>query len=265
MTASPLAAVKRKAPPKAPRAFDIETGVKASPALVARLEVLRARHGALEGKALIAAMIEEFKDKLCVVSSFGGESVVLLHMLSEIDPTVPVIFLNTGKLFGETLRYRDRLQDVFGLTDIRSIGPHPEDVKRLDPDGALWSRDPDKCCALRKVWPLQRALEPFEAEVTGRKRFQTRARTGLSPIELVDGRFKINPLASWSRADLMRYIEAHQLPHHPLTADGYLSIGCMPCTEKVQEGADYRSGRWAGLDKEECGIHEPVFSDGEGI
>jgi phosphoadenosine phosphosulfate reductase len=259
------AAVKLKAPPKAPRAFDIETGLKASPEAAARLEALRARYGALEGKPLLAAMIEEFKDRLCVVSSFGGESVVLLHMLSEVDPTVPVIFLNTGKLFGETLRYRDRLQELLGLTDVRAIGPHPEDIKRLDPDGTLWSRDPDKCCALRKVWPLQRALESFDAEVTGRKRFQTKARNGLAPIELVDRRFKINPLASWSRADLMGYIERHKLPHHPLTADGYLSIGCMPCTERVREGADYRSGRWAGLDKEECGIHEPVFSDGEGI
>lgn len=265
MTASSAAAVKRKAPPKAPRAFDIETGLKASPEFTARLERLRARHGTLEGQALLAAMIEEFKERLCVVSSFGGESAVLLHMLAQVDPTVPVIFLNTGKLFGETLRYRDRLQETLGLTDVRALAPHPEDVKRLDPDGALWSRDPDKCCALRKVWPLQRALEPFDAEVTGRKRFQTRARTALSTIELVDGRFKINPLASWRREDLMRYLEAHHLPHHPLTADGYLSIGCMPCTERVRDGGDYRSGRWAGLEKEECGIHEPVFSDGEGI
>jgi phosphoadenosine phosphosulfate reductase len=265
VTAQPASALKRKAPPKAPRAFDIESGLKASPALEARLEALRARYRTLEGKPLIAAMVEEFKDRLCLVSSFGGESVVLLHMLSEVDPTVPVIFLNTGKLFGETLRYRDRLQDVLGLTDVRAIGPHPEDLRRLDPEGTLWARDPDKCCGLRKVWPLQRALEPFEAEITGRKRFQTKARANLSPIELVDRRFKINPLASWDRNDLMAYIEAHNLPHHPLTADGYQSIGCMPCTERVQDGADYRSGRWAGLDKEECGIHEPVFSDGEGI
>jgi len=257
--------LKRKAPPRAPRAFDLESGVAATPEQEARLAVLQAKFGTLEGTDLIAAMRSEFKDKLAIVSSFGSESAVLLHMVAAVDPSLPVLFLNTGKLFGETLRYRDRLQDVLGLTDLRAIGPHPEDTKRLDPDGTLWSRDPDRCCAMRKVWPLQRALAPFEAQVTGRKRFQTKARANLDAIEIVDGRFKINPLASWDRAALEAYIAAHKLPPHPLVADGYLSIGCMPCTDRVQEGGDYRSGRWAGSDKEECGIHEPLLSDGDGI
>jgi phosphoadenosine phosphosulfate reductase len=257
--------LKRKAPPKAPRALDIETGRAASAADMARLIQLRETYAGLEGTDLIAAMNQEFKGKLAVVSSFGSESAVLLHMLAQVDPTVPVIFLNTGKLFGETLRYRDRLQDVLGLTDLRSLSPHPADVKRLDPDGTLWSRDPDKCCALRKVWPLQRALEPFTAQMTGRKRFQTAARQAIETIELADGRFRINPLANFGREALDAYVEAHNLPRHPLVADGYLSIGCMPCTERVKDGSDYRSGRWAGSDKEECGIHEPNLVDGEGI
>jgi phosphoadenosine phosphosulfate reductase len=264
---TPLSAVpvKRKAPPKAPHALDIETGRAASPAQEARLIQLREAYPGLEGSDLIAAMNREFKGKLAVVSSFGSESAVLLHMLAQADPTVPVIFLNTGKLFGETLRYRDRLQDLLGLTDLRVIAPHPADVKRLDPEGTLWSRDPDKCCALRKVWPLQRALEPFEAQMTGRKRFQTAARSAIQTIELADGRFRINPLANFGREELAAYIAAYNLPQHPLVADGYLSIGCMPCTERVKQGEDYRSGRWAGIDKEECGIHEPTLEDGEGI
>jgi len=263
----PLSAgpVKRKAPPKAPHALDIETGRAASVEQVARLAALRASHAGLEGSELIAAMIHEFKGKLAVVSSFGSESAVLLHMLAQTDPTVPIIFLNTGKLFGETLRYRDRLQDMLGLTDLRVIGPHPADVKRLDSEGTLWSRDPDKCCALRKVWPLQRALEPFEAQMTGRKRFQTAARSNIQTLELADGRFRINPLANFGREEIEAYRQAHNLPAHPLVADGYLSIGCMPCTDRVRDGEDYRSGRWAGTDKEECGIHDPSLVDGEGI
>ena len=259
---SPL---KRKAPPRAPRAFDIESGLATSPEQEARLNALRAQYQGLEGTDLIAAMSGEFKGKIAAVSSFGSESAVLLHMLAQVDPTIPVVFLNTGKLFGETLRYRDRLQDVLGLTDLRVMGPHPADVKRLDPDGTLWSRDPDKCCALRKVWPLQRALEGFDAQITGRKRFQTLARATLEPIEFADGRFRINPLGGFGREEIERYMQAFDLPRHPLVADGYLSIGCMPCTDRVKDGGDYRSGRWAGLDKEECGIHEPLNVDGEGI
>lgn len=257
--------LKRKAPPRAPRAFDLETGLTATPVQTERLHVLRDLYRGLEGGELIAALRNEFPGTMAIVSSFGSESAVLLHMVAQVDPSLPVLFLNTGKLFGETLRYRDRLQDVLGLTDLRAIGPHPEDLKRLDPDGILWSRDPDKCCAMRKVWPLQRALGPFEAQVTGRKRFQTKARAELETIEFVDGRFKINPLASWDRDRLEAYRVDHKLPPHPLVADGYLSIGCMPCTDRVKEGGDYRSGRWSGSDKEECGIHEPLLSDGEGI
>src|SRR5262249_13952217 len=150
--------LKRKAPPKAPHAFDIETGFAPTSEQQSRLAALRLAYPGAEGVDLIAAMVSEFKGKIAVVSSFGSESAVLFHMLAAVDPRVPVISLNTGKLFGETLRYRDRLQDVLGLTDLRVIGPHPADLKRLDPEGTLWSRDPDKCCALRKVWPLQRAL-----------------------------------------------------------------------------------------------------------
>ncbi|MEQ1864251.1 MAG: phosphoadenylyl-sulfate reductase [Micropepsaceae bacterium] len=257
-----LRAPKRAAPPAAPRIFD-QIEVASSDALKARLEVLRARYAGADAPALLrAAIVSEFPGRITTVSSFGSESVVLLHLISRIDPSVPVIFLNTGKLFGETLRYRDRLQDKLGLTDIRSLRPHPDDEKALDAEGTLWSRDPDSCCNFRKVLPLKRAIEGFEAEITGRKRFQTLARTGMAPIELNGSRFVINPLWDWSLEDLKNHILAHDLPRHPLVEDGFLSIGCMPCTQRVKAGDDYRSGRWAGQDKDECGIHENVEGDG---
>jgi phosphoadenosine phosphosulfate reductase len=229
---------------------------------------LRANSAQLDTKGLLQfALTEAFPGKIAVVSSFAAESVVLLHQIAEIDPTIPVLFLNTGKLFGETLRYRDRLQDVLGLTDIRAVGPHPDDRKATDPDGTLWSREPDACCHFRKVVPLSRAVAGFSATITGRKRFQTSARSTMDRIELVDGRFRINPLVDWSLAELSAYVEERNLPKHPLVLDGYPSIGCMPCTRRVGTGENYRDGRWSGFDKDECGIHGSLGSgvDGDGI
>ena len=224
---------------------------------------LNATYRDLTAQNILRDAIEnQFGGRIGIVSSFGAESVILLHMIAEIDPTTPVIFLNTGKLFGETLRYRDRLQGLLGLTDVRAIGPHPVDLKSHDPKGNLWSRDTDGCCHIRKVLPQARAIEGFDALITGRKRFQTGAREHMDIIEQdSDGRYKINPLANWQLDDLKDYIETHNLPRHPLVKDGFLSIGCMPCTSRVEAGGDYRSGRWAGSDKDECGIH----IDGDGI
>jgi phosphoadenosine phosphosulfate reductase len=246
-----------------PRAFD-RTGVGANDTAVkaklARLQSMaegRDAHGIVE-----LAIKEEFIGETAVVSSFGSESAVLLHLVAEIDPATPILFINTGKLFGETLRYRDRLQDELGLGDIRTLGPHPIDRREADPDGTLWSRDTDACCNFRKVIPIRRALEGFEAQITGRKRFQTHARADMHAVEFFEGRFRFNPLADWFQADLETYIAKHNLPKHPLVDDGYPSIGCMPCTRRVHTGEGYRDGRWSGLDKDECGIHGV---DGEGI
>ncbi|MBI3677701.1 MAG: phosphoadenylyl-sulfate reductase [Proteobacteria bacterium] len=248
----------------APRVFDRPAQHVSDPAIVARLSELQAaaRNRDAEG-ILRLALIEAFPGQTAVVSSFGSESAVLLHLIAQVDPTTPVIFLNTGKLFGETLRYRDRLQDELGLADIRSIAPHPIDRATRDADGTLWSRNTDACCNFRKVVPLKRALGPFVAQITGRKRFQTVARAGMQPVEYFEGRFRFNPLTEWTLAELDAYTEKHKLPRHPLVEDGYPSIGCMPCTRRVESGEAYRDGRWAGLDKDECGIHTGI--DGEGI
>lgn len=247
----------------APRAFDRAGAGAIDPLVAAKLAQLqdasrgRDAHGILE-----LALTGEFRGKSAVVSSFGAESAVLLHLVAQIDPNTPILFLNTGKLFGETLRYRDRLQDEIGLGDIRSLAPSLTERGRNDPEGVLWSKDTDACCNFRKVVPLKRALEPFAAQITGRKRFQTNARAEMPAAEFFEGRFRFNPLADWTLRELEAYTDAHNLPRHPLVEDGYPSIGCMPCTRRVAAGEDYRAGRWSGLDKDECGIH---LEDGAGI
>ncbi len=250
--------------PRAPRAFDRVSNDDADAVTRARLLQLQdAAQGRDAMGILELALKGDMAGKTAVVSSFGSESVVLLHMVAQIDPTTPVLFLNTGKLFGETMRYRDRLQDVLGLGDIRSLFPHPEDRAQQDPDGSLWSRSTDACCNIRKVLPLRRALEGFSAQITGRKRFQTNARAQMLPVEYFEARFRFNPLWQWTLADIEAYTDKHALPAHPLVEDGYPSIGCMPCTRRVLSGEGYRDGRWSGLEKDECGIHVGV--DGEGI
>jgi phosphoadenosine phosphosulfate reductase len=246
-----------------PRAFDLPGAGASDPAIKAKLARLQAAAEGRDAAGVIAlALKQEFAGRTAVVSSFGSESAVLLHLVAEVDPNAPVLFINTGKLFGETLRYRDRLQDALGLGDIRTLGPHPADRAARDPDGTLWSRDTDACCDFRKVIPIRRALDGFAAQITGRKRFQTHARAQMHTVEYFEGRFRFNPLADWSQADLETYVARHDLPKHPLVDDGYPSIGCMPCTRRVQSGEGYRDGRWSGLEKDECGIHG---LDGDGI
>jgi len=221
-----------------------------------RAQDLNTRYGHLEGSALLRVLlVEELRGRVALVSSFGAESAVLLAMVAEIDPATPVIFLDTGKLFGETLSYRDRLIKKLGLSNVQTVRPDQARELREDKAGVLWRDNPDACCALRKVEPLERALKPYIGWITGRKRFQSSSRAALPTIETEDGRLKINPLANWSAKDLEAEFKRRDLPRHPLVADGFLSIGCMPCTQRVTAGADARSGRWAGLDKTECGIH----------
>ncbi len=210
----------------------------------------------LTGAPLLEFARETFGDRLAVVSSFAAESAVLLHLVARVDPGIPVIFLETGKHFPETLMYRDRLVGRLRLSDVRSVRPQPAEVEESDPDGRLWASSTDMCCHLRKVLPLERALTGFDAWVTGRKRFQGGTRKKLGGIERDGGRFKINPLAAWSKDEIDAAFAESGLPRHPLVAEGYPSIGCLPCTRRPAEGEDERAGRWAGQTKTECGIHK---------
>lgn len=221
-----------------------------------RVEDILHRHPDLSGPELLrVCVLEEFYGKIALVSSFGAEAAVLLHMVSQIARGIPVIFLDTQKMFGETLRYRDELKERLNLKDLRSVQPDLDRVGALDPKGHLWRDDPDLCCYIRKVEPLDRAIAPFDAWVTGRKRFHGGNRDELPLLEAVGGKVKINPLAGWSKEKIDAYFEEHNLPRHPLEADGFLSIGCMPCTDRVEDGEDARAGRWRGQSKQECGIH----------
>ncbi|WP_396021983.1 phosphoadenylyl-sulfate reductase [Azospirillum agricola] len=222
---------------------------------VARVEELTALYGTLEGAPLLAAVHGAFDGRVALVSSFGTESAVLLALAAEAKPDFPVVFVNTGKLFGETLRYRDQLVEALGLTDVREVGPTADDLAAGDPQGMLFAKDYDACCHLRKTVPLDRALAGLDAWVTGRKRFQAATRAALPLFEAEGNRVKINPLAAWDKARLEEEFIRRDLPRHPLEADGFLSIGCYTCTERVAPGADPRSGRWAGSAKTECGIH----------
>jgi phosphoadenosine phosphosulfate reductase len=229
---------------------------------------LEARFAGIDAATMLRELLTgDLAGRTAIVSSFGAESAVLLHLAASVDKDIPVIFVNTQKMFGETLAYRDELSERLGMTDLRVYRPDPRVLAAKDQTGLRWSYDPDGCCAIRKVEPLARALSGFDAWISGRKGFQAGTRKALPRFEIEDGRLKINPLADWSKDDLNDYFATHELPHHPLEAQGYPSIGCAPCTSIVKPGEDPRAGRWRGWDKVECGIHstlpdagnEPVF------
>lgn len=211
---------------------------------------------AFDGIALLRhALSFAFPGRIAIVSSFGADSAVLLAFAAEIDPNVPVLFLETGQHFPETLAYRRELAASLGLRNVLDIRPDADELAAADPDAQLYAFDPDACCALRKVAPLGRALERFDVWVTGRKRYQSASRAALPLIELVGGRLKINPLANWTADRIAAEFKRRRLPRHPLLPLGYRSIGCGPCTRPVAPGEHARAGRWAGRIKTECGIH----------
>jgi phosphoadenosine phosphosulfate reductase len=194
-------------------------------------------------------------ERLALVSSFGTESAALLKVMADVDPAIPVIFLDTGWLFEETLAYRDALIARLGLRDVRSIKPQEDALRREDPDRELWFSDPDACCRIRKVEPLRRALAPFDAWINGRKRFQGGLRAAIPVVEADGLRLKFNPFANVTREGIEAIFAQAQLPPHPLVASGFLSVGCMPCSSRAQPDEDARDGRWRGRAKVECGIH----------
>jgi phosphoadenosine phosphosulfate reductase len=220
---------------------------------------------------ILAAALAAAPGRVAMVSSFGTESAVLLHMLSELNPATPVLFLDTGHLFAQTLDHRRNLAARLGLRDVRDLRPAYAEIALRDPKADLYKTDTDACCAVRKVAPLDAGLRDFDAWITGRKRFHGGARLHLPVVERSEGKLKFNPLAAWGRDELVAYAAVHDLPAHPLAAFGYPSVGCWPCTKPTDDPTDVRGGRWAGSEKTECGIHtlrrppEPVDDVGGGI
>ncbi len=233
--------------------------------MTASLSRLLTYYSEYDAQSLLRVMIRtEFKGKIALISSFGADSALLIAMVAEIDPATPVLFLDTGKHFAQTLEYVAALEKQFGLTNLRRLTPRADLLENTDPKGDLWQSQVNRCCWLRKVEPLNRALDggEFDAVITGRKRYQTSDRKDVENIELFnDGIYRINPLISWDKERIRTEFDTRSLPQHPLVAKGYPSIGCEPCTRAVQPGEDERSGRWAhtldmrGGKKEECGIH----------
>ena len=238
-------------------------GREADESVPEAVQRLNARWRTLQAERVLhMALLEEYPGRIAVSSSFGAESAVLLHLISRVYRAAPVIFLETGKHFAETIAYRDELIERLGLTNVRIIEPDAAELADEDPTGELHKIDTDACCGLRKVRPLSKILDEYDAWITGRKRYQNATREDL-PIfeEDQDGKIKVNPLANWTPGDLEVYAKHNDLPPHPLVAQNFLSIGCEPCTSAVAEGEDPRAGRWRESDKTECGIH--VTADGK--
>jgi phosphoadenosine phosphosulfate reductase len=226
-----------------------------------KARLLDAKYGHLTPQEIIAVSVKElFPGNIGSVSSFGADSAVLLHLIAEADAATPILFLETGKHFDETLAYRDELTEFLGLTNVQNIEPLPAKLASDDPDGMLHKTSTDSCCAIRKVEPMARAVVPYGAWFTGRKRFQADTRAKLPVFEAVGNRIRINPLAGWGSKEIAAYQEKHALPEHPLIAYGYYSIGCLPCTEPSSPD-DPRGGRWQGKSKTECGIHLGGFDE----
>ena len=221
-------------------------------------DALNARFAGVDAQTMLDTLVREgIMGEVAVVSSFGTESAVLLDLVAKADRTIPVIFVDTLKMFPETLAYRDALVARLGFTDSRTVAPDAAVLAAKDDKGLRWSYDPDGCCDIRKTEPMRRAKAGLDTWISGRKAFQSSTRQNIARFEIDEGRLKVNPLGDWVKADLEAYFAAHDLPRHPLEAQGYLSIGCEPCTSKVQPGEDPRAGRWRGWDKVECGIHVP--------
>ena len=229
-----------------------------------RVAALNARYRHHSATAVLDHALKDADlGQVALVSSFGAESVVLLHLVSVIAPETPVLFIDTRMLFPETLQYQREVAEKLHLCDLRTIRAAQPRVAFEDPDNTLHQYSTDACCIVRKVEPLERALAGFDGWITGRKRYQGAGREAVEFFEAEgDLRIKVNPLAHWGREDIADYMVNNGLPRHPLVAKGYASIGCWPCTSPVAAGEDARAGRWRGQQKTECGIH---FINGKAV
>lgn len=228
-------------------------------------DALKARSGELEGRPpaeILSWAFREYAPRVGISTAFGVEGCALIDMAVKLDPGVQVFTVDTDFLFPETYALMQRIVDRYGIT-LTSIKGTVSKAEQEQRHGlALYQRDPDLCCALRKVEPTQRAVEGLDAWVAGLRRDQGKSRAGIQILERYDHDdgtplIKINPLATWTRKDTWAYVLEHQVPYNALLDQGYKSIGCWPCTRPVADGQDERAGRWAGTDKAggECGIH----------
>ena len=212
------------------------------------------KYSNLDSEKLLRIMIKDiFYKKIAVTSSFGAESAVILHLVSQIKKNIPVIFLNTEKLFSETLKYLETIKKKLKLNNIKIFKPDTDYLKKYDVNNDLYKTDPNLCCHIRKVLPLRKSMENYNAWINGRKRFHSTERSNLKKIEIINGLIKINPLVDWSFKKIKNYMINNNLPEHPIVAEGYKSIGCQPCTSKTKDSI--RDGRWSDSLKSECGIH----------
>ena len=198
----------------------------------------------------------EFGDRLCLTCSWQKQSSVLVHMVAGLGLDIAVVELDTQLFFRESYDTRERLVERYDLSLIQpQVMTVAEQHKHEGPN--LWETNPDRCCHIRKVEPLVRALEPYDAWISGIRREQSPSRTGARKVERSDryGVWKIQPLADWSESDVWNYIVGNDIPYNPLHDVGYRSIGCIPCTRPTRPDEEERAGRWAGSDKLECGIH----------
>jgi phosphoadenosine phosphosulfate reductase len=224
------------------------------------LEGLNEELELLEAHDILKWAFETFGSRVAISSSFQTQSMPLLHMVARYIPEVPILFLDTGFHFPETLAFRDQIIEEWGLNviNLRYSEGHGEFQRRY---GALYQRDSDMCCYLNKVEPMREALEQYDAWISGIRRDQTENRANTPVIQQrSDGLYKICPMVSWTSRDITTYTNRNELPVHPLLSEGYMSVGCAPCTKPTF--GSYREGRWAGSGKTECGIHTDAM-DGE--
>lgn len=226
------------------------------------LATVRERLEAAHPEEILRWTKDRFHPSVAMSSSFQTQSVPLLHLVSNAYPALPIIFLETGYHFPQTLSFRDQLVEEWNLNLREMRGDKERERAAQDGPQPLYKTDPDTCCHINKVRPMNRALQDYDAWVSGIRRDQSPERADIEIVETTDdGMIRIHPMANWTDDDVQAYIQEHELPEHPLTSEGYESIGCWPCTKRP-EGDDARSGRWAGTDKTECGLHTDL-RDGE--